>query len=822
MREVGRPIQEESAVSPFRRTARMGLVAAVVVALSAVAAAPAVAKGAPRAKITRTSYGIPHIQASNWKGLGYGAGYAYAQDNLCTLAQEIVTVSAQRARYFGPDGTTIPSAMALDNNLQSDFFWQSIKDRKVVEKLLVQKAPIGPKPEVRQMVEGYAAGYSAYLRKTGVKKLTDPRCRGASWVRPITAMDLWRRYYQLAVLASSGNFIDGLYAAQPPGTAATARAATPSAAAPTAGTQPIGDVAAWWHQRLGDDHPQGSNGIGLGSQATQSKRGIILANPHFPWIGGERFYQMQLTIPGKIDVQGSSLSGVPIVNIGFNRNVAWTHTVSTGRRFTAFRLNLAPGNPTSYVYDGKTIPMTSRTVKVQVKTASGVETRSHTFWYSKMGQIVSIGAANFLWGTENAYALGDANADNLRIVNVWFDMNRAKDVDGLVTAQSKSQGVPWVNTIAADDQGDALYQDNTVVPAVTAGMVADCIPAGLPRIVYDAANVITLDGSTSKCAWKKEKGSIVPGILAPNHLPILKRKDFVQNSNDSYWLSNPHKPLTGFSPIIGLTGTEQGLRTRYGVKMIEDRIAGTDGLPGKGFTTTNLRTLWSRFDSEAGRLVKTQLADLCAAHPIVDVSGTPVDITEACPVIRNWDARGTLDSKGAFLFQMWWSNSGATFSDTFDPNQPLTTPSVFSPSDQNLQAIAKAVKSLRDNGLPVDATNRQAQFVPDKGGRVPVPGCGSDCYTAIYPTTNAVTGSKNQGVKVEYGQVVDGSSTVMQVEMGKKGPSGTTILTYSESENPSSPHHADQTRLFSQGKWVPITFTAKQIAKDRKSVTVLP
>ena len=34
------------------------------------------------ADIRRTSYGVPHIRASDERGLGVGMGYAYAQDNL--------------------------------------------------------------------------------------------------------------------------------------------------------------------------------------------------------------------------------------------------------------------------------------------------------------------------------------------------------------------------------------------------------------------------------------------------------------------------------------------------------------------------------------------------------------------------------------------------------------------------------------------------------------------------------------------------------------------------------------------------------------------
>src|SRR5579862_4187655 len=51
------------------------------------AAARTASHGQPlRAEIRRTADGIPHILAKNWTSLGFGYGFAFAQDNLCTMA----------------------------------------------------------------------------------------------------------------------------------------------------------------------------------------------------------------------------------------------------------------------------------------------------------------------------------------------------------------------------------------------------------------------------------------------------------------------------------------------------------------------------------------------------------------------------------------------------------------------------------------------------------------------------------------------------------------------------------------------------------------
>ncbi|GAB1332407.1 hypothetical protein ACE1SV_67460 [Streptomyces sennicomposti] len=61
--------------------------------------------------------------------------------------------------------------------------------------------------------------------------------------------------------------------------------------------------------------------------------------------------------------------------------------------------------------------------------------------------------------------------------------------------------------------------------------------------------------------------------------------------------------------------------------------------------------------------------------------------------------------------------------------------------------------------------------------------------------------------------VVFGSGFVQEVGFTADGPPQTSsLLTYSQSADPTSPHYADQTRLFSAGQWVTERFTEEQIA----------
>lgn len=72
---------------------------------------------------------------------------------------------------------------------------------------------------------------------------------------------------------------------------------------------------------------------------------MLLGNPHFPWETTNGFYQVHLTIPGKLDVMGVSIGGAPGMSISFNKDVAWAQRVSPDRHFTVFELSLDPGAP---------------------------------------------------------------------------------------------------------------------------------------------------------------------------------------------------------------------------------------------------------------------------------------------------------------------------------------------------------------------------------------------------------------------------------------------------------------------------------------------
>jgi acyl-homoserine lactone acylase PvdQ len=166
---------------------------------------------------------------------------------------------------------------------------------------------------------------------------------------------------------------------------------------------------------------------------------------------------------------------------------------------------------------------------------------------------------------------------------------QATSVAQLLEVESTYLAIPTFNTIAADDTGHALYADVGNTPNVPLSLIDTCTPQGAPKLVYAAAGVVTLDGSRSACAWRDDPGTPVPGIFDAAHEPHVIGTDYVENSNDSYWLANPSAPFPAYSPIIGPTGVAQDLRTRLGNQLIAVRVAGTDGLGPPKFTVPTSR-----------------------------------------------------------------------------------------------------------------------------------------------------------------------------------------------------------------------------------------
>lgn len=471
--------------------------------------------GGLTATIRYTEYGIPHILAKNYADLGFGTGWAQATDQVCALADGFVTVRGERSRFFGADAASDSALSSASTNLAGDLYFRGVREAGTVEKLMATPAPRGPSPAVKELMRGFAAGYNAWLRKN---RITDPACKGADWVRPVTVQDVAARNFALAVLGGQGRAVDGITAARPP-----------ASTTPTSGAPDARDTARAARELFAaDSADMGSNAVAFGGATTANGRGLLLGNPHYPWQGGRRFWQSQQTIPGELNIAGGSLLGSATISIGHNAQVAWSHTVATGITLNLHQLTLDPADPTTYLVDGRPERMTERRVTVAVQ---GGEPVTRTQWWTRYGPVViSLGAALPLpWTTTTAYALNDPNATNLRGSDTALGFSKARSTGDVLGALKRTQGLPWVNTIAADAQGHTLFTQSQVLPRITDELAQRC-STPLGRVTYPASGVAILDGSRGDCALGSDPDAVQPGIFGPAKMPVLRDAPYAENS----------------------------------------------------------------------------------------------------------------------------------------------------------------------------------------------------------------------------------------------------------------------------------------------------
>lgn len=745
-----------------------------------------------RAELVRTANGIVHVKAADYRSLGYGAAYAYAQDNVCMLADTLLTVRGERSRYFGgaapatqPQNGEYGAAMdtfySLPNEA-SDFFFKGYLDL-----VQLRAGYAAGSADVRALLAGYADGYNRYLQDKGADL---PRaCAGAAWVKPVTVDDVYLLIAEKALHASGEAFAAAIVGASRDPAAPVALAK----AMPVVGSGKLPGIPAG----------VGSNALAIGREASSNGKGILLGNPHYPWTSTDRFYQVHLMIPGQYDAMGVSLSGLPVVSIGFNRSLAWSHTVTSAYHFTTFRLALDPADATgtTYFYDGVPEQMTARTVSVDVLQSDGtLQAKQRTFYFSRQGAVIVLPDAGIGWTADSAFVLADANRHNTRLAEQWLAMGKAGNTAALQRAINTVVGLPWVNTVAADSEGNALYIDGSVVPH----MGADKFASGCLLVPA----LLGFDGSRSECGWGQDPATPV-GVFGGANAPAVTRQDYVGNSNDSYWLVNPKQPLMGpapygYSPLYGAVGAQQSLRTRIGFLQVEGAIAERTFL-----RPDDVQSLMFSNRVYAAELILPELLRACQA-------AKDVTLRVPCSTLAAWDRKADIASRGAVLFREFWNVAQAMpalWAVPFDAADPVNTPRGLAPDvvPAMLAALRKAADKLKDVGVPLDGRLGDYQTETRNGIRHPLHG-GTGNGDGTYNVVTMASPLTSSG----YRDVAWGTSYVQLVGFDDNGPVARGLLVYGQSVDPQSPYYANQLPQYATKTLSPLPFTEAQLRGERQ------
>jgi len=212
-------------------------------------------------QIRWTTHGIPHIKADDWEGLGYGFAHAIATNTICVLAREFVTVRGEQAKYFG----------ATESNVNADAFHRALLHQEKIDEYLAYGSR-----ESHELDAGYVVGYNNFIDTQAGNMPAS--CNNAPWITPINEGDIAKMAIGVGIRYGLGRVTNEIVTAQH-------------------GLE-LAELNAL--DLFVDPQVIGSNALGFGSALTESGRGILLGNPHYPWHGPSRFTLRILRFPARL------------------------------------------------------------------------------------------------------------------------------------------------------------------------------------------------------------------------------------------------------------------------------------------------------------------------------------------------------------------------------------------------------------------------------------------------------------------------------------------------------------------------------------------
>jgi acyl-homoserine-lactone acylase len=526
---------------------------------------------------------------------------------------------------------------------------------------------------------------------------------------------------------------------------------------------------------------RGSNMWAIGKARSASGNALLMGNPHQPWEGAGIFYESHATVPGKLNISGCSLVGSPNITIGFNENLGWSHTVNL-HETDIYELTLDPGDPRRYIYDGKPVALRPEEITVQVKSENGVVPRKRETFWSHYGPVVKIADGK-------AYAVKSTSLDENRSLEQWNLMGKARDIDEFRRVLDM-QAIPMFNICYADKAGNCFYLFNGRFPQRPKGFKWDAV----------------VPGDTSASEWNH--------MLPQNRLPQLVNPTggYVQNCNSAPWYTNVRAPIDRRRFPPDLTPNFNSLRTQLSVEMLEG---------DEPFTLEKVK--------QCKYNTKLLLADRVKADVIKAARGETVDgvaLDEAAQILESWDNKSSRDSKGAVLFALFWLKYGKEaarpYAVTWNERKPASTPSGIGEPETCRVALAAAVKEMKEKYGTLEVPWGDVHRL--RRGKLDVPIGG---YISEYLHEPEAGRDFKGGPYGDFGsfRVIDyrlakdgkfvaykGDSYVFAVEFTSP-PTAYSICAYSQSDDPNSPHHTDQSVLFAKEQWKRAWFTEEDIAK---------
>ncbi|WP_017670005.1 acylase [Blastomonas sp. AAP53] len=552
---------------------RLALGLVVLIAVTAIALAvwePLVAesvKAPPErtydVEIVRDDFGVPHIFGRTDADVAYGVAYAHSEDDFSTIQEVAAMTRARTGALTGADGAKV------------DFAAHLLDIRGTVDRKY-ETLPA----DIRALLDAYAAGLNHYADK-------HPDEVRLSGLFPLNGRDIAAGF----VLRSPFFFgLDSVLGALVEDKDLPIEGGPRLTGKELARVTPIGP----------EPDMNGSNAFAVAPARSADNVTRLVSNSHQPWRGGVAWYELVVHSEEGWDFAGATFPGSPYPFLGHNKTLGWTNTVNRPDLIDVYKLELND-DKTQYRLDGTWRNLEARRVWLKVKMGPFTLPYPQTVYRSAHGPVIV--------NAKGAFAIRYAGIDELKMLEQYFRINKARDFDEWKAAMA-IQGVPATNFIYADAKGNIAMSYNALFPARKPGA--------------DWRGV--LPGNRSELIWK----SHLPWSQVP--LLVNPASGYIMNANNTpYVAAGPGDELdpASFSPLMGIE-TDMTNRARQAIKLFE----ATGPIDAATLDRIKYDVGYDKSDYATGWVTA-----LLAVKPAGDKR-----ITQAQALLRAWDWQ--MDGKG--------------------------------------------------------------------------------------------------------------------------------------------------------------------------------
>ena len=492
---------------------------------------------------------------------------------------------------------------------------------------------------------------------------------------------------------------------------------------------------------------KGSNTFSIGPRRTADKSTWLAINSHQPWDGPVAWYEVHLHSEQGWNMVGGLFPGAPIVLHGHNPQLGWAHTVNLPDLLDVYQLEINPQNALQYRFDDAWRELEVREAPIAVKLFGPIK------WTFKREVLWSVHGP-VMRGPNGTFALRFAGFGEVRHIEQWYRMNKARNLDEWLSAM-RMNALPMFNTGYADSAGNIFYLYNGRIPQRPSG--------------YDWQHEVP--GNTSATLWQEYLPfEQLPRVLNP-------ASGFVQNCN-----STPFQTTTGSdNPSADDLAVNLGIETHMtnrGLRALE-LFSADSSITAEEFLDYKYDLAYSK-QSKLALLIRQVLAEAPPRDSLM---------LAAWEILRAWDLRTNPDNVHAALPLLAFR----TFVDDYGKAIPTAALS---------DSLQRATRVLMQHhgALAVEwqKVNRMRRGALDLGL-----GGGPDILHAVY--------GKPDGKGHLLGHTGDSYVLLVNWDHAGKVRSQSIHVYGSATANTTSKHYADQAPDFAQRKLKPVWIEEEEI-----------